>query len=61
MCPCRRLGFASVLRWRALEAPCQHVLHQHLTSVIGSKTGALLAGCGFFKTVIRAADSNEHR
>lgn len=30
-----------------------HVSHQHPTSVIGSRTGALLAGCGFFKAVIR--------
>ncbi|TKW22995.1 hypothetical protein SEVIR_4G264300v4 [Setaria viridis] len=37
-----------------------HVSHQHPTSVIGSRTGALLAGCGFFKAVIRA-DMNEHR
>lgn len=32
-----------------------HVSHQHPTSVIGSRTGPLLAGCGFFKAVIRAA------
>jgi IAA-amino acid hydrolase len=30
-----------------------HVSHQHPTSVIGSRTGALLAGCGFFKALIR--------
>jgi jasmonoyl-L-amino acid hydrolase len=30
-----------------------HVSHQHPTSVIGSRAGALLAGCGFFKAVIR--------
>ncbi|WVZ78803.1 hypothetical protein U9M48_026454 [Paspalum notatum var. saurae] len=30
-----------------------HVSHQHPTSIIGSRTGALLAGCGFFKAVIR--------
>ncbi|XP_062229652.1 IAA-amino acid hydrolase ILR1-like 6 isoform X1 [Phragmites australis] len=30
-----------------------HVSHQHPTSVIGSRTGPLLAGCGFFKAVIR--------
>lgn len=29
-----------------------HVSHQHPTSVIGSRTGPLLAGCGFFKAVI---------
>ncbi|CAN6177011.1 unnamed protein product [Urochloa humidicola] len=29
-----------------------HVSHQHPTSIIGSRTGALLAGCGFFKAVI---------
>ncbi|KAL5199473.1 hypothetical protein ABZP36_020676 [Zizania latifolia] len=29
-----------------------HVSHQHPTSVIGSRTGTLLAGCGFFKAVI---------
>ncbi|GJM97611.1 hypothetical protein PR202_ga14548 [Eleusine coracana subsp. coracana] len=33
-----------------------HVSHQHPTSVIGSRTGPLLAGCGFFKAVIRATD-----
>ncbi|KAF0903837.1 hypothetical protein E2562_029935 [Oryza meyeriana var. granulata] len=37
-----------------------HVSHQHPTSVIGSRTGPLLAGCGFFKAVIhggrRSAD-----
>ncbi|XP_062178538.1 IAA-amino acid hydrolase ILR1-like 6 [Phragmites australis] len=30
-----------------------HVSHQHPTSVIGSRTGPLLAGCGFFEAVIR--------
>lgn len=30
-----------------------HVSHEHPTSVIGSRTGALLAGCGFFKALIR--------
>ncbi|CAL5041170.1 unnamed protein product [Urochloa decumbens] len=34
-----------------------HVSHQHPTSIIGSRTGALLAGCGFFKAVIRAGDA----
>ncbi|XP_015088837.1 IAA-amino acid hydrolase ILR1-like 6 [Solanum pennellii] len=29
-----------------------HVSHQHPTGVIGSRTGPLLAGCGFFKAVI---------
>ncbi|CAN4109202.1 unnamed protein product [Withania somnifera] len=29
-----------------------HVSHQHPTGVIGSRTGALLAGCGFFRAVI---------
>ncbi|PIA47445.1 hypothetical protein AQUCO_01400240v1 [Aquilegia coerulea] len=29
-----------------------HVSHQHPTSVIGSRSGPLLAGCGFFRTVI---------
>ncbi|KAF9610224.1 hypothetical protein IFM89_021417 [Coptis chinensis] len=29
-----------------------HVSHQHPTSVIGSRAGALLAGCGFFRAVI---------
>ncbi|KAI4970648.1 hypothetical protein ZWY2020_001562 [Hordeum vulgare] len=29
-----------------------HVSHQHPTSVIGSRTGPLLAGCGFFKAQI---------
>ena len=30
-----------------------HVSHQHPTSVVGSRTGPLLAGCGFFKALIR--------
>ncbi|CAN6193307.1 unnamed protein product [Urochloa humidicola] len=34
-----------------------HVSHQHPTSIIGSRTGALLAGCGFFKAVISASDA----
>ncbi|GJN39194.1 hypothetical protein PR202_gb28296 [Eleusine coracana subsp. coracana] len=38
-----------------------HVSHQHPTSVIGSRTGPLLAGCGFFKAVIRAIDPPERR
>ncbi|XP_077213498.1 IAA-amino acid hydrolase ILR1-like 6 [Tasmannia lanceolata] len=29
-----------------------HVSHEHPTSVIGSRPGPLLAGCGFFKAVI---------
>lgn len=29
-----------------------HVSHQHPTGVIGSRPGALLAGCGFFRAVI---------
>ncbi|KAK9096076.1 hypothetical protein Sjap_021573 [Stephania japonica] len=29
-----------------------HVSHQHPTSVIGSRSGPLLAGCGFFRAVI---------
>ncbi|MQM04655.1 hypothetical protein Taro_037458, partial [Colocasia esculenta] len=29
-----------------------HVSHEHPTSVIGSRAGPLLAGCGFFKAVI---------
>uniref|UniRef100_A0ACD5UHR5 Uncharacterized protein n=1 Tax=Avena sativa TaxID=4498 RepID=A0ACD5UHR5_AVESA len=32
-----------------------HVSHEHPTSVIGSKTGVLLAGCGFFKALIRGS------
>uniref|UniRef100_J3MH30 Peptidase M20 dimerisation domain-containing protein n=1 Tax=Oryza brachyantha TaxID=4533 RepID=J3MH30_ORYBR len=31
-----------------------HVSHQHPTSVIGSRTGPLLAGCGFFKAIIHS-------
>uniref|UniRef100_A0A0D9WTH5 Peptidase M20 dimerisation domain-containing protein n=1 Tax=Leersia perrieri TaxID=77586 RepID=A0A0D9WTH5_9ORYZ len=34
-----------------------HVSHQHPTSVIGSRTGPLLAGCGFFKAIIHGARS----
>jgi IAA-amino acid hydrolase len=36
-----------------------HVSHQHPTSVIGSRTGALLAGCGFFNAVIRGGDGDK--
>lgn len=38
-----------------------HVSHQHPTSVIGSRTGALLAGCGFFKAVIRGGGDKDPR
>ena len=31
-----------------------HVSHQHTTGMIGSRPGPLLAGCGFFKAIIRA-------
>ncbi|MED6150806.1 IAA-amino acid hydrolase ILR1-like 6, variant 2 [Stylosanthes scabra] len=30
-----------------------HVSHQHPTAIIGSRPGPLLAGCGFFRAVIR--------
>ncbi|MQL91142.1 hypothetical protein Taro_023740 [Colocasia esculenta] len=30
-----------------------HVSHEHPTSVIGSRPGPLLAGCGFFKAVVK--------
>ncbi|ONK55329.1 uncharacterized protein A4U43_UnF4850 [Asparagus officinalis] len=33
-----------------------HVSHEHPTSVIGSRPGPLLAGCGFFKAVIRGRE-----
>lgn len=29
-----------------------HVSHEHPTAIIGSRPGALLAGCGFFRAVI---------
>ncbi|XP_071711189.1 IAA-amino acid hydrolase ILR1-like 6 [Rutidosis leptorrhynchoides] len=35
-----------------------HVSHQHPTGMIGSRPGPLLAGCGFFKAVIRAGNGN---
>nr|ACF85145.1 unknown [Zea mays] len=38
-----------------------HVSHQHPTSVVGSRTGALLAGCGFFKAVIRGGGGGGDR
>ncbi|CAN6206851.1 unnamed protein product [Urochloa humidicola] len=38
-----------------------HVSHQHPTSIIGSRTGALLAGCGFFKAVISAGGEHGRR
>lgn len=34
-----------------------HVSHIHQTGVIGSRSGPLLAGCGFFQAVITAEDS----
>ncbi|KAL6603599.1 hypothetical protein ACP70R_043960 [Stipagrostis hirtigluma subsp. patula] len=36
-----------------------HVSHEHPTSVVGSRTGPLLAGCGFFKAVIRGEAQGE--
>ncbi|KAK3034768.1 hypothetical protein RJ639_032281 [Escallonia herrerae] len=41
-----------------------HVSHQHPTSVIGSRPGPLLAGCGFFRAVISGKEGragNPHR
>ncbi|CAL5386958.1 unnamed protein product [Camellia sinensis] len=41
-----------------------HVSHQHPTAVIGSRPGPLLAGCGFFRAVIRGKQGsagNPHR
>ncbi|KAI3726561.1 hypothetical protein L1987_66359 [Smallanthus sonchifolius] len=35
-----------------------HVSHQHPTGLIGSRSGPLLAGCGFFKAVIQAGTGN---
>nr|GEX48137.1 IAA-amino acid hydrolase ILR1-like 6 [Tanacetum cinerariifolium] len=35
-----------------------HVSHQHITGMIGSRPGPLLAGCGFFKAIIRARTGN---
>ncbi|EHA8586853.1 IAA-amino acid hydrolase ILR1-like 6 [Cocos nucifera] len=35
-----------------------HVSHEHPTSVIGSRAGPLLAGCGFFKAVIRGREGH---
>ncbi|KAL5704396.1 jasmonoyl-L-amino acid hydrolase [Ranunculus cassubicifolius] len=40
-----------------------HVSHQHPTSVIGSRPGPVLAGCGFFKAIITGKQvhaSNPH-
>jgi len=31
-----------------------HVSHQHPVGIIGSRSGAFLAGCGFFRAVIGA-------
>uniref|UniRef100_A0ACD6AC19 Uncharacterized protein n=1 Tax=Avena sativa TaxID=4498 RepID=A0ACD6AC19_AVESA len=36
-----------------------HVSHEHPTSVIGSRTGVLLAGCGFFKALIRGSGGRD--
>ncbi|XP_052188433.1 IAA-amino acid hydrolase ILR1-like 6 [Diospyros lotus] len=41
-----------------------HVSHEHPTGVIGSRPGPLLAGCGFFRAVIRGKQGlagNPHR
>ncbi|KAI9106431.1 hypothetical protein K1719_021959 [Acacia pycnantha] len=41
-----------------------HVSHEHPTGIIGSRPGALLAGCGFFRAVIsgkKASAYNPHR
>ncbi|XP_008219626.1 PREDICTED: IAA-amino acid hydrolase ILR1-like 6 [Prunus mume] len=37
-----------------------HVSHEHPTGIIGSRSGALLAGCGFFKAVITGRAGNPH-
>ncbi|KAJ6795356.1 Uncharacterized protein M6B38_224805 [Iris pallida] len=41
-----------------------HVSHEHPTSVIGSRAGPLLAGCGFFRATVRGREGlagNPHR
>lgn len=41
-----------------------HVSHEHPTAIIGSRSGPLLAGCGFFRAVIsgkKASAYNPHR
>ncbi|GMH21612.1 hypothetical protein Nepgr_023454 [Nepenthes gracilis] len=38
-----------------------HVSHQHPTGMIGSRPGALLAGCGFFQAVISGNAGREGR
>jgi jasmonoyl-L-amino acid hydrolase len=35
-----------------------HVSSQEQTSVIGSRPGPLLAGCGFFKAIIQVANTD---
>lgn len=35
-----------------------HVSHRHLTGVISSRPGPLLAGCGFFRAVIQGNSSS---
>lgn len=35
-----------------------HVSHERATSVIGSRTGPLLAGCGFFKALIKGREGH---
>ncbi|KAK6132356.1 hypothetical protein DH2020_033916 [Rehmannia glutinosa] len=37
-----------------------HISHLLPTAVIGSRSGPLLAGCGFFKVVIMGLDGNPH-
>ncbi|KAF2607758.1 hypothetical protein F2Q68_00043033 [Brassica cretica] len=34
-----------------------HVSHEHPTGVIGSRSGPLLAGCGFFRAIITSEES----
>lgn len=49
----RMMGDGALDKVEAIFAA--HVSHQHPTGVIGSRSGPLLAGCGFFRAVIRAA------
>lgn len=37
-----------------------HVSHLHPTGVIASRPGHMLAGCGFFKAVIRRKEGNNN-
>lgn len=50
----RMIGDGALQNVEAIFAA--HVSHQHPTAVIGSRPGPLLAGCGFFRAVIKGKE-----